>query len=150
MPPTVQPHAVPAYNFVVSVTNVDTGETMSGAFSEVSNLSVEVPVIEYRAGIDDTTMTKIRGIRKLSNITLKRGVTGHVTFWRWVLQGIEGEVQRQQGHISLLNEDREEVIRWNFSQAWPTKYSGPSLNAKNNEMAIESVDLCCQDLKVAL
>ena len=155
MPPTTRPqpterYPYPAYNFKVSVTNVDTGETVSGAFSEASGLTVDVQPIEYRDGTDDTTVRKVRGLRKLSNITLKRGITGHSGFWRWVLRGVEGDVDRQQGYIALLNEDRAEVMRWNFKQAWPTKYTGPSLNAKNNEIAMETLELAVEDLRINL
>jgi phage tail-like protein len=155
MPPTTRPqqterYPYPAYNYKVSVTNVDTGETVSGSFSEVSGLTVDVQPIEYRDGTDDTTVRKVRGLRKLSNITLKRGITGHAGFWRWVLAGIEGDVDRQQGYIALLNEDRAEVMRWNFRQAWPTKYTGPSLNAKNNEIAMETLELAIEDLRINL
>jgi phage tail-like protein len=155
MPPTTRPqqterYPYPAYNYKVSVTNVDTGETVSGSFSEVSGLTVDVQPIEYRDGTDDTAVRKVRGLRKLSNVTLKRGITGHVGFWRWVLTGIEGDVDRQQGYIALLNEDRVEVMRWNFRQAWPTKYTGPSLNAKNNEIAMETLELAIEDLRINL
>jgi phage tail-like protein len=67
-----------------------------------------------------------------------------------VLAGIEGDVDRQQGYIALLNEDRAEVMRWNFRQAWPTKYTGPSLNAKNNEIAMETLELAIEDLRINL
>jgi len=155
MPPTKRPqpterYPYPSYNFKVSVTNVDTGETVSGAFSEASGLTVDVQPIEYRDGTDDTTVRKVRGLRKLSNITLKRGITGHFGFWQWVLAGVEGDVDRQQGYIALLNEDRVEVMRWNFKQAWPTKYTGPSLNAKNNEIAMETLELAIEDLRINL
>ena len=155
MPPTRRPqqterYPYPAYNFKVSVTNVDTGDTVSGSFSEVSGLTVDVQPIEYRDGTDDTTVRKVRGLRKISNITLKRGISGHVGFWNWVLAGISGDVQRQQGYIALLNEDRAEVMRWNFNQAWPTKYTGPSLNAKNNEIAMETLELAVEDLRISL
>jgi len=155
MPPVTRPqqterYPYPNYNFKVSVTNVDTGETVSGSFSEVSGLTVDVQPIEYRDGTDDTTVRKVRGLRKLSNITLKRGITGHVGFWRWVLTGLDGDVDRQQGYIALLNEDRAEVMRWNFRQAWPTKYTGPSLNAKNNEISLETLELAIEDLRIAL
>jgi phage tail-like protein len=155
MPPTRRPqqterYPYPAYNFKVSVTNVDTGDTVSGSFSEASGLTVDVQPIEYRDGTDDTTVRKVRGLRKISNITLKRGISGHVGFWNWVLAGISGDVQRQQGYIALLNEDRAEVMRWNFNQAWPTKYTGPSLNAKNNEIAMETLELAVEDLRIAL
>jgi phage tail-like protein len=138
----------PAYNFVVSVTNVDSGATVSGSFSEVSGLTVDVTPIEYRDGTDDTTMRKVRGLRKVSNITLKRGVTGHVGFWRWILDGLEGDAQREQGYIALLNEDKDEVMRWNFKQAWPAKYTGPTFNAKNNEIAIETLEIAVEDLRI--
>lgn len=155
MPPTRRPqqterYPYPAYNFKVSVTNVDTGNTVSGSFSEASGLTVDVQPIEYRDGTDDTTVRKVRGLRKISNITLKRGISGHVGFWNWVLAGISGDVQRQQGYIALLNEDRAEVMRWNFNQAWPTKYTGPSLNAKNNEIAMETLELAVEDLRISL
>jgi len=154
MPATVRPQAIeerypyPAYNFVVSVTNIDSGATVSGSFSEVSGLQVEVTPIEYRDGTDDTTVRKVRGLRKMSNITLKRGITGHVGFWRWILAGLNGDAQRQQGYIALLNEDKTEVMRWNFKQAWPTKYTGPSMNAKNNEIAIETLEIAVEDIKI--
>jgi phage tail-like protein len=155
MPPTRRPqpserYPYPAYNFKVSVTNVDTGDTVSGSFSEVSGLTVDVQPIEYRDGTDDSTVRKVRGLRKLSNITLKRGITGHVGFWNWILAGINGDVQRQQGYIAMLNEDRAEVMRWNFNQAWPTKYTGPSLNAKNNEIAMETLELVVEDMRISL
>ncbi len=156
MPPTTRKqqseerYPYPAYNFVVSVTTVDDGKTVSGAFSEVSGLQVEVTPIEYRDGMDDTTVRKIRGLRKVSNITLKRGVTGHHGFWDWIKRGIDGDADRQQGHIALLDEDRTEVMRWKFERAWPTKYTGPSLNAKNNEIAIETLELVCESLEIDL
>jgi phage tail-like protein len=155
MPPTKRPQQIerypyPAYNFKVNVTNVDTGETVSGSFSEASGLTVDVQPIEYRDGTDDTTVRKVRGLRKLSNITLKRGISGHIGFWNWVLAGINGDVDRQQGFIALLNEDRVEVMRWNFKQAWPTKYTGPSMNAKNNEIALETLELAIEDLRINL
>jgi phage tail-like protein len=155
MPPTRRPqqterYPYPNYNFKVSVTNVDSGDTVSGSFSEASGLTVDVQPIEYRDGTDDSTVRKVRGLRKLSNITLKRGITGHVGFWRWVLTGVNGDVDRQQGYIALLNEDRVEVMRWNFNQAWATKYTGPSLNAKNNEIAMETLELAVEDLRISL
>jgi phage tail-like protein len=155
VPPIKRPqqserYPYPAYNYKVSVTNVDTGDTVSGSFSEVSGLTVDVQPIEYRDGTDDTTVRKVRGLRKLTNITLRRGISGHIGFWRWVLAGIDGDVDREQGYIALLNEDRAEVMRWNFKQAWPTKYTGPSLNAKNNEIALETLELAVEDLRISL
>jgi phage tail-like protein len=153
MPPVTRPqqterYPYPAYNFIVSVTNIDDGSTVSGSFSEVSGLTIDITPIEYRDGTDDTTVRKVRGLRKMSNITLKRGITGHVGFWKWILAGMRGDAQRQHGHIAMLNEDRVEVMRWIFDNAWPTKYTGPGFNAKNNEIAIETLELAVESLEI--
>jgi phage tail-like protein len=148
--PGTERYPYPGYNFVISFTNVDTGTDVSGSFAEASGLTVEVTPIEYRDGTDDTTVRKVRGLRKVSNITLKRGVSGHDSFWRWILDAIGGDVRREEGYIALLNEDKQEVMRWTFKNAWPTKYSGPSFNAKNSEIAMETVEIVAEDLQLQL
>jgi phage tail-like protein len=155
VPPTRRPqeserYPYPAYNFKVSVTNVDNGETVSGSFSEVSGLMIEVTPIEYRDGTDAPTPRKVRGLQKPSNLTFKKGVTGHVGFWNWMRNGLNGDVSRQQGYVALLNEDTDEVMRWDFRQAWPTKYTAPSFNAKNNEIAIETLEIVVEGLEIHL
>jgi phage tail-like protein len=147
--PRKERYPYPAYNFHVAVTNVDNGEQVSGSFSEVSGLQIEVTPIEYRDGMDDSTVRKIRGLKKFQAITLKRGVTGHIGFFQWLKKGMDGDVDRQQGYIALLDEDRNEVMRWNFGRAWPSKYTAPTFNAKNNEIAIETVELAVENLEIA-
>ena len=34
---------------------------------------------------------------------------------------MNGKVRRTAGSISMLDENRQEVMRWNFTRAWPTK-----------------------------
>jgi len=46
----------------------------------------------------------------------------------------------------LLDEQRQEVLRWNFKRGWPCKWTGPSLNAKSNEIAIETLEICHEGL----
>ena len=92
---------------------------MSGSFSEVSGLEVEVPPILYRNGSEDITQRKIPGLKKFTDITLKRGITGDVDFWNWIVKALNGQVQRTSGAIVLLDENRNEVMRWKFDRAWP-------------------------------
>ena len=37
--------------------------------------------------------------------------------------------------------DGEEKLRWNFVNAWPSKWSGPTFNATANEVAVESIEI---------
>jgi phage tail-like protein len=149
MPPVIRDDPYAAYNFQVIVTNVsDDGVAVSGSFSEVSGLEVEIPPIVYRNGSEDITQRKIPGLKKFTDITLKRGITGHVGFWNWIVEALNGQVRRTSGSILLLDENRREVMRWNFARAYPCKYTGPGLNASNNEVAIETLVVCCERLEI--
>jgi phage tail-like protein len=59
---------------------------------------------------------------------------------------MNGQVQRADGSVVLLDESRQEVMRWNFKRGWPCKWTGPSLNAKTNEIAIETLEICHEGL----
>ena len=145
MPPVIRDDPYAAYNFQVIVTNISNdGKAVSGSFSEVSGLEVEIPPIMYRNGSEEIRHRKIPGLEKVTDITLKRGITGHVDFWKWILEGINGKVHRTSGAIALLDENRQEVMRWNFKRAWPTKFTGPTLHAGNNEIAMETLVICTE------
>src|SRR3954462_14142970 len=149
MPPVIRDDPYAAYNFQVIVTNVsDDGTAVSGAFTEVTGLEVEITPIEYRGGAEDITVRKVPGLKKFPNITLKRGITGHVGFWNWIVEAMNGKVRRTSGSIIMLDENRQEGIRWTFTRAWPTKYTGPSLGANKNEIAMETVVLAVEGLLI--
>jgi phage tail-like protein len=136
-------------NFQVVITGVsDDGQAIRGSFAEVSGLEVEITPIEYRTGSGDITVRKIPGLKKFTNITLKRGIIGDLTFWNWIKSAMDGTVLRADGSITLLDENRRAVMVWNFRRAWPCKWSGPTLNAKGNEIAIETLEICHEGLDI--
>ncbi|MBO0868816.1 MAG: phage tail protein [Micromonosporaceae bacterium] len=150
MPPIIRDDPYAAYNFQVIVTNVsDDGVAATGAFNEVSGLELEIPPIEYRTGAENITVRKIPGLIKYTNITLKRGITGSMNFWNWIVEALNGKVRRTSGSIVMLDENRQEVMRWNFDRGWPTKYTGPTLSAGKNEIAMETLVLAVESLSIA-
>lgn len=150
MPPVIRDDPYAVYNFQVIVTNVsDDGVAVSGSFNEVSGLELEIPPIEYRTGSEDVTVRKLTGLVKYTNITLKRGIIGHVGFWNWIVEALNGRVRRTSGSIVMLDENRQEAMRWNFDRGWPTKYTGPTLSAGKNEVAIETLVLAVERLAIA-
>src|SRR6185436_13325717 len=99
-------------NFFVTIQNVlDDGRSVRASFAEVSGLDVEVTPMEYRNGSEDITVRKIPGLKKFSNIVLKRGVTADLAFWTWILNAMNGQVLRTEGSVVLLDENRQEVMR---------------------------------------
>ena len=127
-----------AFNFLVEIQGI-----AKANFAEVSGLTVEIAAIEYREGGENSlTVRKLAGLAKYSNITLKRGFTADLSLWKWIKGVLDGNAVRAAVTITLLNDQRQPVVRWNVREAWPCKYEGPDLNAKGNAIAIETLELC--------
>jgi phage tail-like protein len=136
-------------NFHVVIAGVlEDGQAVQGSFTEVSGLDVAIAPIEYRNGSEDITVRKLPGLKKYSNITLTRGVIGDLAFWTWIKSVLDGQVLRANGTITLLDESRQPVLRWKFRRAWPCKWTGPTLNAKANEVALEALEICHEGLEI--
>ena len=124
---------------------VDFGDGVVGAFRECTGLGSENEVVEYKASTQDGkyVMKKIPGRMKWNNITLKRGITDTIDMWKWrklVEDGKVGEARRN-GSIVMYDQSGGTTARWTFVNAWPSKLTGPSANAANNEVAIEELEL---------
>ena len=116
---------------------------VSGYFTEVGGLGSEHEIVEHKV-VDKNghdMVMKIPGRLKWSDITLKRGLTSSMDLWDWRKQVEDGDVQgaRKNGSVVMYDQSYSQVARWNFSNAWPSKVSGPSLNAQNNEFGIEEM-----------
>ena len=126
-----------SFNFAVEID----GLGPIAGFSECSGLTSTVDPIEYRAGDTDNTVIKIPELKKFNNITLKRGFTKDPELWDWHKTTLDGKTLRRSGAIVALNESREPALRWKFREGWITKFDGPAFNAKNNEIAINSIEI---------
>ena len=130
-----------SFNFIVTVEGIRAG------FSEVGGLTTETNIIEYREGSEDITVRKIPGQRKCTNLMLKRGYTPDAKdLWAWRKTVMDGKTQRLGGTITLLDEARKPALTWEFSEGWPSKLTGPALNAKNNEIAIAEMEITIEGL----
>lgn len=139
------------FNFIVEID----GEEIA-AFSEITGLDSENTPIEYREGADATNAPrKLPGIESYPNASLKRGITGSLALWEWRKEVRDGGSTFPPSRtvvIKLLDEkhDRSKpAMTWTLTNAWPTKLSGPSLNAKGSEFAVEGVELCYDRLDVS-
>lgn len=125
------------YNFVVEIDGID-----RGAFQEVSGFDSTIDVIEHREGGENTTVRKLPGMTKYSNLVLKWGITDDMTLYNWHRDTVNGRPNfRKNGSIVLRDRQQNEVARWDFIRAWPTKYDGPDLNAEGTDVAIETLEL---------
>jgi phage tail-like protein len=120
-----------------------------GAFSEVSGLTAEGDAVDYHEGTDIIpNVRKLVGLRKYTNITLKRGYTQDKSLWVWFQNIVNGIPDRRDVTIVLLNEERQPVLRWHAESAWINKIEGASFKASGNEVAIESAELVHEGLSI--
>lgn len=130
-----------SFNFIIKIENMELG------FSEVGGLSTETNIIEYREGPDPPHPRKLPGQAKFTNLNFKRGYTPNGReLYTWRKSVLDGKTQRKGGTITLLDEGRKPALVWEFSEGWPSKWNGPAMNAKNNDVAIEEMEIAVETL----
>ena len=116
-----------------------------GAFRECTGLGSENEVVEYKASgpKGEQVVKKVPGRLKWNNITLKRGITDDMGLWKWRELVEQGKMDdaRKNGTVTMFNQKGDAVAKWDFTNAWPSKLTGPSANAANNEAAIEELEI---------
>lgn len=121
------------------------------SFTEVTGLVMEREKIEYRHS-DSKDFNKITmpGMVKNNNITLKRGkFEGDFDFNIWLEEVANERVGgRRDVTIRLLNEKHEPVAAWTAMRCLPVKVTGPDLKSDANEIAVESIELAHEGLKL--
>jgi phage tail-like protein len=140
----MESYPLPKFHFQVEWGGANIG------FTEVSGLDVETEVIEYRAGSDlEYVKTKMPGMQKFSNVTLKRGTfAADNQFFDWWNTVALNTIERRDVTISLLNENHEPVVVWKVKNAWPVKVQSTDLKSDGNEVAIETVELAHEGLVI--
>jgi phage tail-like protein len=135
-----------AYNFIVEFDGNDPATSALGGFSDVSGLSTEVTLMEYRQGNDkENRVRKIPGLHKSGDVTLKRGIMGQTNFWQWVQITRTDPTHRRGVTITLQDEQHNAILKWRLINARPMKWTGPTLAAKGgSDVAMEELVLASE------
>jgi phage tail-like protein len=116
-------------------------------FSECTGLQWETETQDYLEGGVNTHVHKFPTRTKQSNLVLKRGIVDRV-MWNWYWDLTQGLVQLRTGSVLVRDPSGSDVVmQWDFSDAFPSKWSGPDLNATQNNVAVESMDIVHTGLK---
>lgn len=130
----VYPHT--RFRYKVEIDGID-----AGGFSEATGFDASIDVVEYREGDMETTPSKIPGIKRYSNITLRQGLVDSTAIYDWMMTGVNGAVDRKTITITLLDEEEAPAASWQVINAWPMRYNAPDFNALASEIAIESIEI---------
>lgn len=118
----------------------------SAGFSECSGLEMSMDVEEYMEGGNNGTVLKFPTRIKWNDITLKKGLTLGTELWDWFDGFVQGRGERKDGLIILNNEAQAPQVAWGFRRGLPIKYTAPSMNASQNEVAVESIQIAHEGL----
>ena len=137
-------YPLPKFHFLVQWGGSKVG------FTEVTGLDYQVEPIEYREGSSpEYHKVKMPGLHKFSNITLKRGTfSGDLDFYNWMKTISMNQVERRDITISLLNEEHEPVVTWGIKNAFPIKVQASDFKADGNEVAVETLEIAHEGLKI--
>jgi phage tail-like protein len=134
--------------YVNSRFKLQLGSIQQASFAECAIADTTTDPIEYRTGDDPGTVRKQPGLTKYGNITLKWGLTDSKVIWEWRKKVIDGKVAeaRITGSIIIQDEEGNDKIQWDFKDGWPSKYDPADLNAKGNDIAIETLEITHEGL----
>ena len=126
------------FRFLVEIDGI-----VQAGFSEAAIPDSSQDPIEYREGNEVPTARKLPGLVKYGNLSLKWGITDSLELYEWrklVEQGKMSDARRNIAVI-LMDEEGNPKSRWEFVEAWPSKYDAPDLSATGNEIAVENLEI---------
>lgn len=130
---------------------LDLDGTPAAFFTEVSGLGSETEVMEQivNDGSGHQVILKVPGREKWEDISLKRGITRDMELWDWREIVMQGDVKaaRRNGTITMMDSQGTPVAQWDFTNAWPSKVTGPSLKIDSNDLGIEEITIVHEGIR---
>jgi phage tail-like protein len=112
-------------------------------FTSVSGLGYESEVVTFQDTLaDGKIVTRKRpGRINFGDITLKRGLSADNALVDWYQTVVNGAVERKSGSIVIYDQVSSEIGRWNFENAWISKWSASDLDAGSDDIMIEEITI---------
>jgi phage tail-like protein len=141
----------PSYSYIVNLNGPRDPEKLLGGFSDVSGLTTETHISEYRDGNEtESHVRKVPGSHKVGDVTLKRGVVDSSDLWAWITQTqTTGILAQRDVIITLRDEAATPVQSWKLRNVVPMKYTGPTLAGKGGgEVSMEELVLSAEGFEI--
>ena len=134
-----------AFRFAIQIDGIT-----EAVFTECTLPSLEVDVTQQMEGGLNNAVHQIPGRVKAGKITLKRGITTSSDLLTWYVDLAQGKIEDSERKVSVVMYDSlsDEVLRWNFQKAFPSKWSGPTFASANSQAAIETLELSYHSMDV--
>lgn len=127
----------PLFRFSVKVDDM-----ALAAFTEFSLPSLDVETEDIKEGGQNTYIHRLPVRVKTGNITLRNGITHGGILLDWYLEVLNGKVKdaTRQVTVTMYDVALLPLLTWTFRNAYPIKWSGPTLKTSENAIAIEAIE----------
>ncbi len=134
-----------AFRFAVQIEGIT-----EAVFTECTLPTLEVEVHQQMEGGLNNAVHHLPGRVKAGKITLKRGISSSDKLFAWYMDIAQGKISSSRRTVSVVMYDSllEELMRWNFEGAFPSRWTGPSFVSGNSALAIETLELSYQSMDV--
>lgn len=122
---------------------------VQAGFSEATIPDSTSDVVEYREGNEAARVRKLPALTKYGNMTLKWGMTDSIELYEWRQQVEDGKMKDARRSCAVIVNDEEgnPAGRIELTDAWPSKWDGPDMNAKGNDVAMETLEITFEKLR---
>ena len=132
----------PAFRYEVRIDAIPVG-----GFSECTGLQLDFEIHDYVEGGVNTHTHKFPTRNKQTNLVLKRGIIDR-RLWDWYWAMTRGRVRQRNVTIVLYDHDGvTPVAEWEFERGIPARWIGPQLNATQNSVATETLEIAHHGLR---
>ena len=158
MSPTLPSDPFRGFNFVVSLMDSSSLLTFAlsaleggvlACFSECSGLETSMDIEEYKEGGNNGTVLLFPTRLKPSHLKLKRGMTFAGDLWQWHYNFSLGIGKRRDGMVILQDEQHNPSVVWSFTRGLPVKWTGPTFNAGQSQVAFEEIEIAHEGLTIS-
>ncbi len=120
-------------------------------FAECTLPSLQLETEDVKEGGQNTYIHRLPVRVSVGTVTFRHGITESADLLNWYLQILNGDVENATRQVAVILNDitGAEVVTWGFRDAYPIKWSGPTLKAGDSAIAIEEIELVHHGFEVS-
>ena len=126
-----------SFRFAVAIDGIN-----RAAFTEFTLPTLTMETQEIKEGGQNAYAHKLPVRVTVGSATLRHGIANDFTLLNWYMDMLRGDIAAatRQVTVTMFNGSRTALMVWSFRQAYPIKWSGPSLKTDGNSVGVEEIE----------
>jgi len=119
-------------------------------FTEFRLPTLQVDTEKIQEGGQNSYVHQLPVRVNVGTVTLRHGLSRDISLLNWYLDIMKGDLEKayRQVSVTLVDSTSVPLVSWNFRNAYPIKWSGPSLKSDSSEIAIEEIEFVYHGFEV--